>query len=30
MEKVTGIGGFFFAPKIRKLWRCGTRNTWEL
>jgi len=29
MEKVTGIGGFFFEPKIRKRWGFGTSNTWE-
>ncbi len=28
MEKVTGIGGFFFEPKIRKRWGFGTSSTW--
>ena len=28
MEKVTGIGGFFFEPRIRKRWRFGISSTW--
>jgi hypothetical protein len=28
MEKVTGIGGFFFRARIRKRWRFGISSTW--